>query len=75
MKDNQKAHNSSFGTEQGLLRLLRTQPHKKYQSHVHNSLLRTHQFVLVPKLPLREQTRKVENKQIETGIRRESENR
>ena len=46
-------HNSSFGTEQGLLRLLRTQPHRKYQSHVHNSLLRTHQFVLVPKLPLR----------------------
>ena len=46
------AHNSSFGTEQGLLRLLRTQPHRKYQSHVHNSLLRTHQFVLVPKLPL-----------------------
>ena len=48
------SHNSSFGTEQGLLRLLPTQPHRKYQSHVHNSLLRTHQFVLVPKLPLRE---------------------
>ena len=48
------SHNSSFGTEQGLLRLLRTQPHRKYQSHVHNSLLRTHQFVLVPKLPLRD---------------------
>ena len=46
-------HNSSFGIEQGLLRLLRTQPHSKYQSHVHNSLLRTHHFVLVPKLPLR----------------------
>ena len=27
-----------------------TQPHRKYQSHVHNSLLRTH---LAPKLPLR----------------------
>ena len=47
-----KPHNSSFGTEQGMLRLLRTQPHRKYQSVVHNSLLRTHQFVLVPKLPL-----------------------
>ena len=45
-------HNSSYGTEQGLLRLLRTQPHRKYQSLVHNSLLRTHQFILVPKLPL-----------------------
>ena len=47
-----QTHNSSFGTEQGLLRLLRTQPHRKYQSVVHNSLLRTHQFVLVPQLPL-----------------------
>ena len=46
------SRNGSFGTEQGLLRLLCTQPHRKYQSHVHNSLLRTHQFVLVPKLPL-----------------------
>ena len=45
-------HISSFGTEQGLLRLLRTRPHRKYQSVVHNSLLRKHQFVLVPKLPL-----------------------
>ena len=52
-----KAHNSSHGTEQGLLRLLCTQPHRKYQSHVHNSLLRTHQFVLVPKLPLHDQNR------------------
>ena len=43
---------SSFGTEQGLLRLLCTQPHRKYQSVVHNSLLRTHEFVLVSKLPL-----------------------
>ena len=34
------------------LRLLRKQPHRKYQSALHNSLLRTHQFVLVPKLPL-----------------------
>ena len=49
----QSSHNSSFGTEQGLLRLLRTQPHRKYQSVAHNSLLRTHHFVLVPKLPLR----------------------
>ena len=46
--------NSSFGAEQGLLRLLCTQPHRKYQSVVHNSLLRTHQFAPVPKLPLLE---------------------
>ena len=44
--------NGSIGTKQCLLRLLRTQPHRKYQSIVHNSLLRTYQFVLVPKLPL-----------------------
>ena len=47
-----KSHNSSFGAEQGSLRLLRTQPHRKYQSDVHNSLLRTHQFAQAPKLPL-----------------------
>ena len=29
--------------------MLRTQPHRTYQSVVHNSLLRTHQLVLVPK--------------------------
>ena len=46
------SHNSSFGTEQGLLRLLCTQPHRKYQPLVHNPLLRTHQFILVLKLPL-----------------------
>ena len=51
--------NGNFRTEQGLLRLLRTQPHRKYQSHVHNSLLRTHHFVLVPKLPLRAHRHKV----------------
>ena len=49
-----KLNSCVFGTEQGLLRLLRTRPHRKYQSVAHNSLLRTHQFVLVPKLPLLE---------------------
>ena len=39
--------------------MLRTQPHRKYQSHVHNSLLRTHHFVLVPKLPLRVKCRTI----------------
>ena len=34
-----QAHNSSFGTGQGLLRLLCKQPHRKYQSHVCTQLL------------------------------------
>ena len=50
------ACNGSMGKEQGLLRLLRSQPHRKYQSLVHNFLFRTHQFVQVPKLPLLENT-------------------
>ena len=37
--------NGNFRTEQGLLRLLRTQPQRKYQSLVSNSsLLRKHQY-------------------------------
>ena len=35
-----------------MIRLLCTQPHRKYQSTVHNSLLGTHPFVVAPKLPL-----------------------
>ena len=31
--------------------MLRIQPHRKYQPVAHKSLLRTHKFVLVPKLP------------------------
>ena len=46
------ACNVSIRPEQGLLSLLRTQPHRKSQSVVHISLLRSHQFILVPNLPL-----------------------
>ena len=50
--EGRQTRNGSIGTEQGLPRLLCTQPHRQYQSVVHNSLLKTHQFVLVSKLPL-----------------------
>ena len=40
-----------FGIEQGLLGLLRTKPHRKFPSVVHN-LFCTHQKILVLNLPL-----------------------
>ena len=44
--------NGSFGKEQGLLRLLRTQPHRKYQSYTQLLVKNTSIRSVVPKLPL-----------------------